>query len=150
MSRSRKSRLSPVRSTPDTEVARSLPADRAPRWIDFNHLKTQLSLERLLVHLNLLANLHGPGSQRRGPCPVHTENGQRKGRTFSVDLEHNLFECFDPNCAIKGDIIDLWAALKDIDLRDAAVELVQVFALQPAPPGTEKRQRTPSSKRWAR
>jgi len=37
-------------------------------------------------------------------------------------------------------VIDLWAALHQRDVRSAALDLVQVFALEPSPPGgPEKR-----------
>src|SRR5260370_10808914 len=124
---------------PDVGAARSdLPMSQslaASRWIDLAHVKSQLTLQRVLETLNLFAELRGRGSQRRGPCPVH---GQGKGRTFSVQLDDNLFQCFDKKCAIKGDIIDLWAAVKGLKLRDAALDLVRLFNLEPAP-GTEKR-----------
>jgi DNA primase len=100
-------------------------------------LKAQLRLQRLLEHLGLLADLRGRGSQRRGPCPVHGP-GHGTGRSFNVNLAKNVFQCFDPTCGIKGDVIDLWAALKGISLRAAALELVQTFHLEPAPV-TEKR-----------
>src|SRR5262249_39531413 len=62
------------------------------------------------------------------------------GRTFSVNLEENVFCCFDRRCGQQGDVIDLWAALHQLDLRAAAVDLVQTFGLEPAPArGTEKR-----------
>jgi hypothetical protein len=38
-----------------------------------------------------------------------------------------------PPCGIKGDVIDLWAHLKGLKLRHAALDLVQVFNLEPAP-----------------
>jgi transposase len=105
-------------------------------WIDFAHLKTQLSLQRVLEHLSLFAALRGRGSQRKGPCPVHAPSG--KGRTFSVNLDKHLFQCFHPPCGCKGDVIDLWAAIHKLSLRDAAVDLIKTFNLEPAPP-TEKR-----------
>ncbi len=114
-------------------------ASASAPWIDFAHVKTQLPLQRVLEHLDLLADLRGRGSQRRGPCPVHAHNGQRRGRTFNVHLDQNVFHCFDPKCAIKGDVIDLWAAVKGLPLRDAALDLVRTFALEPAAPGTENR-----------
>ena len=43
-----------------------------------------------------------------------------------------------PASAKKGDVIDLWAALHGLTLRQAAIDLVQKFNLEPAP-GTEKR-----------
>jgi transposase len=116
-----------------TDIHRSQPT--AGPWLDFAHLKSQLPIRRVLEHLNLFALLRGRGSQWRGPCPVH---GQGNGRTFSVHLEENVFQCFDAKCAIKGDVIDLWAAVKGLKLRDAALELVTLFNLEPAP-ATEKR-----------
>ena len=65
--------------------------------------------------------------------------GDARGRTFSVHLEQNVFQCFDKACAKKGDVIDLWASVKGMSLRDAALDLVATFGLKPAPPGTGKR-----------
>jgi hypothetical protein len=120
---------------PDThvDIPRSQPVTSA--WLDFKHLKSQLPIQRVLEHLNLFASLRGRGSQWRGPCPVH---GHGHGRTFSVHLGENVFQCFDPKCAIKGDIIDLWAVVKGLKPRAAALELVTLFNLEPAPV-TEKR-----------
>ena len=67
--------------------------------------------------------------------PIHRADG----RTFSVHLADNVFYCFDPACAKKGDVIDLWAALPPLTVRQAAVDLVQTFNLEPAP-RIEKRQ----------
>ena len=108
-------------------------------WLDFTHLRRQLPLARVLEHLGLLSSLRGRGAQRRGPCPVHASVA--KGRTFSVHLEHSVFHCFDAACGSHGDVIDLWAAVKHLPLRDAALDLVRTFGLEPAPPvsGTEKR-----------
>ncbi len=74
------------------------------------------------------------GPQRRGPCPVHAGRAQRRGRTFSVNLDDNVFHCFDAACGIQGDVIDLWAALKKLPLREAALDLARTFALEAAPP----------------
>ena len=77
----------------------------------------------------------GSGAQRRSACPIHRGDG--RGRTFSVNLEANGFNA---RCASKGDVIDLWAALHQRDLRSAALDLVNVFGLEPSPiSGTEKR-----------
>jgi CHC2 zinc finger len=109
-------------------------------WIDFDHVKSQLPLAPVLEHLQLLDGLRGSSSQRKGPCPLHgpKSDGQKRGRTFSVNLDKNVFQCFHPSCARKGDVIDLWAAVKGVTLRQAAVDLVQTFNLEPAP-ATEKR-----------
>jgi transposase len=106
--------------------------------IDFAHLKRQLPLARVLEHWGLSARWRGSGPQRRCACPLH--RGDARGRTFSVNLDSNVFHCFDTSCGQHGDVIDLWAALYHLSLRDAAIDLVQTFGLESAPiSGTEKR-----------
>jgi transposase len=112
--------------------------DGAGVWLDFAHLKRQLPMARILDHLGLTARLKGSGAQRRCACPIHRGDG--RGRTFSVNLEANVYQCFDAKCASQGDVIDLWAALHQRDVRGAALDLVQLFGLEPCPAGgTEKR-----------
>ncbi len=107
-------------------------------FIDFGHLKRQLPLARVLDQLGLLSRLRGSGPQRRCACPLH--RGDASGRTFSVNLDENVFQCFDARCGRKGDVIDLSAALHGLSLRQAALDLVRTFGLEPAPRGgTEKR-----------
>jgi hypothetical protein len=100
-------------------------------FVDFGHLKKQLSLQRLLDHLGLSARLRGSGLQRRGPCPLH--RGDARGRTFSVHPGEHVFQCFEPSWGRKGDGIDLWASVHGMSLRAAALDLVQTFNLEPAP-----------------
>jgi transposase len=109
-----------------------------PTLVDFAHLKKQLPLARVLDQLGLSACLRGSGPQRRGPCPIH--RGDNRGRTFSVNLQAQVFTCFDKTCGQHGDVIDLWASVKGMSLRQAALDLVQTFGLEPTPDqGTEKR-----------
>jgi hypothetical protein len=107
-------------------------------FIDFAHLKRQLPLAQVLAHLGLSARLRGSGAQRRCACPLH--RGDARGRSFSVNLEENVFCCFDKRCGKHGDVIDLWAELRHVSLREAAIDLVATFGLEPAAKsGTEKR-----------
>jgi transposase len=107
-------------------------------FIDFVHLKSQLPLTRVLEHLDLSERLRGKGAQRRCACPIHRGDG--RGRTFSVNLSESVFCCFDSRCGKQGDVIDLWAALRQVSLREAALDLVRTFDLEPAPAkATEKR-----------
>jgi transposase len=107
-------------------------------FLDFDHLKQQLTMARLLGHLGVASRLRGSGEQRRCACPIHRGDG--RGRTFSVNLEENVFRCFDARCGKQGDVIDLWAVLHQQNLREAALDLVRTFNLEPAPQaGTEKR-----------
>ena len=105
-------------------------------FIDFAHLRRQLPLAAVLGHLGIAPR--GRGTQRRCACPIHRADG--RGRTFSVNLDENVFHCFDAKCGQQGDVIDLWAALHHQSLRAAALDLVQTFNLEPAPArATEKR-----------
>ena len=128
---------------PERSVATAArPESRTPigphAQLDFAHLKQQLPMERVLDQLGLTVRLRGSGVQRRGPCPIHRGDG--RGRTFSVHLGDNVFQCFDATCGKKGDVIDLWASVKGMSLRDAALDLVNTFGLEPTPPKpTEKR-----------
>jgi transposase len=107
-------------------------------WLDFAHLKAQLPMSRVLDHLGLTPRLKGSGPQRRCACPIHRGDG--RGRTFSANLESNVYQCFDARCQSQGDVIDLWSALTQQDVRSAALDLVAVFGLEPSPPsGPEKR-----------
>jgi transposase len=128
-----------VTATGASPVADAGPGvDGAGVWLDFAHLKRQLPMSRVLDHLGLTPRLKGSGAQRRCACPIHRGDG--RGRTFSVNLETNVYQCFDAKCKSQGDVIDLWAALSQRDVRGAALDLVHVFGLEPSPPGgTEKR-----------
>jgi len=88
-------------------------------------------MAQALDQLGLLGRLRGSGPQRKGPCPLHRGDG--RGRSFSVNLDKNIFQCFDAGCGHKGDVIDLWASVNSMSLREAAIDLVRTFYLEPAP-----------------
>jgi transposase len=131
----------PARSEVTTACTASLPSGQAPRQasaVDFAHVKRQLPIARVLDQLGLSARLKGRGPQKRCTCPIH--RGDARGRTFSVHLDHGVFQCFDKDCGRKGDVIDLWASVVGMSLRDAALDLVRTFDLEAVPrTGTEKR-----------
>jgi transposase len=128
----------PARSEVTATCDNSLPQSGVSVWLDFAHLKRQLSMARVLDQLGLTPRLKGPAEQKRCACPIHRGDG--RGRTFSVNLESNVYQCFDAKCASQGDVIDLWAAVHKLSVREAALDLVRTFDLEPAPAGgTEKR-----------
>jgi DNA primase len=91
-------------------------------------LRDQITIQQVLEHLGFFAGLRGHGQQRRGPCPVHS---QREGveRTFSVNLDKNMFQCFHAGCGLKGNALDLWAAVHRLPLYEAAINLAETFQL---------------------
>ncbi len=106
-------------------------------FLDFTHLKGQLPMERVLDQLGVSSRLRGSGSQRKAQCPIH--GGDARGRTFSINLDEGVFCCFDKRCGKKGDIIDLWAAVNAMSLREAAIDLVNTFHSNPLPRKEQRR-----------
>jgi hypothetical protein len=107
------------------------PAPSAPEsrpGVDYAFLRQQVGMERVLVHLGLLARLVGGGQQRRGPCPLHGDPATA-GRSFSVNLSKDIFQCFDAACGARGNALDLWAAVHHLPLYEAAVHLAETFGL---------------------
>lgn len=117
----------------------SSPADNAPcpakavAWVNFAHLRDQITMERVLSKLGVLQQMRGVGSQRRGTCPIHGSEGMG-GRPFSVHLGKNIFRCLNAACAKQGNVLDFWVALRQLPLREAAIDLAQTFHLEFAPP----------------
>jgi transposase len=98
------------------------------QMVDFACLREQVTMEQVLKHLGFFASLRGRGHQRRGHCPVHSQPADAK-RTFSVHLGKNVFQCFHADCALKGNVLDLWAAVHRLSLYEAALHLAETFQL---------------------
>ncbi len=99
-----------------------------PGGIDFAAIRRQVTMEQVLNHLGHLERLSGSGPQRRGPCPLHADQRPR-GRSFSVNLEKNVCQCFHPPCGLKGNVLDLWARYHRLPLPEAALNLAETFSL---------------------
>jgi transposase len=118
-----------------TTAASSLKPDPAPvnapaarPKVDFAFLRQQVTMEQVLRHLGLFEQLRGRGLQRRGCCPVHSPLGQGQ-KTFSVHLGKQVFQCFEARCAVHGNVLDLWAAIRRLPLYEAALDLAATFHL---------------------
>ena len=107
----------------------NVPRPPGRRRIDYAALRRQVTMEQVLSHLGWLPQLTGRGRQRRGPCPLHGQpsDGQR---SFSVELDKHVFRCFHAECSAQGNVLDLWAAVQQLPLYEAAVQLAQTFALE--------------------
>jgi transposase len=98
--------------------------------VDFAFLRAQVTMQQVLDHLGLSAQLRGGSQQRRGPCPVHSHSADRE-RTFSVHLGKNVFRCFHAPCGVQGNVLDLWSAIHRLPLYEAALHLAETFHLSP-------------------
>lgn len=100
--------------------------------VDFAYLRGQVTLAQVLQHLGLLDQFKGTGPQRRGPCPVHVKTAVAtpvRQATCSIHLGKNVFQCFQAKCAAQGNALDLWAAVHQLPLYDAALHLAATFQL---------------------
>ena len=98
------------------------------RPIDFVELRRLVSIEQVLDFLQWLP-VERRGPQLRGPCPIHGSSEQ--SRTFSVNVERNVFRCFKPACDVKGNQLDLYALATGLPLLEAAHELCRRAGVQP-------------------
>jgi transposase len=98
--------------------------------LDFARLREQIPIEQVLRELHWWDCLKGSGPQRRGPCPIH-ESSSSHGRCFSVNLEKNVFQCFDASCSAKGNVLDLWAQSQRLSIPQAAEDLARRFETAP-------------------
>jgi len=114
--------------TPPSPVKQERPPVAVRPHLDFAFLRQQISLEQVLRHLGLLDQLRGSGAQRRGCCPVHSHPAAQE-RTFSVHLGKNAFRCFQKDCGVQGNALDLWAAIHRLPLYDAALHLAETFGV---------------------
>jgi hypothetical protein len=115
-------------TAPSVNAAVPSPTASRPR-VDFAFVREQITMERVLRHLGLLAGLRGRGQQLRGCCPIHAPAGAKES-TFSVHLGKNAFQCFQAKCGVQGNVLDLWAALHQRPLYEAAVHLAETFGLR--------------------
>jgi hypothetical protein len=65
-------------------------------------------------------------SRVRGP--VHSHRGAAE-RTFSVHLGKNAFQCFHADYGVKGNVLDLWAAIHRLPLYEGALHLAETLNL---------------------
>ena len=88
----------------------------------------------------LVASARRAGPQallRRARCTAATH----AAGPSSVHLDEQVFQCFDAEVPPSGDVIDLWSKLHHMPLREAALDLMRTFCLEPSssPRGPEKR-----------
>lgn len=117
---------SPPGNAPVPMVAQGSPPPA--RRIDFAKLREHISIKSVLCELDAWDGLKGHGPQRRGACPIHQPSGAQ-GRSFSVHIDRNVFQCFDASCGAKGNALDLWAQSRHLTIAEAARELAERFGI---------------------
>ena len=95
--------------------------------IDFVTLRKQIPMQRVLELLDYQPRSRA-SDQIRGPCPVH-QSTSPTSRIFSANIARNTFQCF--KCGAKGNQLDLWAQVHDLNIYEAAVDLCRQLNLEP-------------------
>ena len=89
--------------------------------IDYQAVRSLIPMADVLHWIGFTPTTHC-GSQLRGPCPL-PKCPSRTQRAFSVHLPKQLYHCF--TCRNHGNQLDLWAAVHELNLYNAAVDLCQ-------------------------
>jgi transposase len=95
--------------------------------LDFAKLRQQVSILQVLEQISWHP-VAMRGAQWRGTCPVH-EKPDTKSRSFAVHTEKNAYCCH--RCGTRGNALDLWTALQQKPLLEAAWDLVETLGLDP-------------------
>ena len=94
--------------------------------VDFRLVCEQIRMRDLLRLLEFEPT-RVRGDQWRGPCPVH---GSQRPRScsFSVNVRLGRYHCFV--CGSEGNALELWSAVRGVNLHASAVELCQLLGVE--------------------
>ena len=87
--------------------------------VHYKTVQSRVPMARVLERLGFVAR-GVTGDQLRGPCAVHRSRSPRS-RSFSVHLGRDVCRCFQ--CGFVGNQIQRWAALHQMTVYEAAVDL---------------------------
>jgi DNA primase len=91
--------------------------------IDFDKLRVEITMEQVLNLINFEPSSRS-GNQWRGPCPVH-QSTSSSSRSLSVNLTTGRYFCH--KCQSKGNQIEFWAAINQLPIYEAAVDLCRAL-----------------------
>ena len=94
--------------------------------VDFNILRDEITMQDVLDRLGFQPTSRA-GQQLHGPCPVHRSTSPGS-RSFSVNLDNNRYYCH--KCKSHGNQLELWAAVHELTIYQAAIDLCRVLGRQ--------------------
>ena len=123
---------------------------RGKAWVSYVAVKTAVPIERVLERIGH-PFVRKPDGHIEAICPIHKRTHRRQ---FKTTTNGRGFKCF--SCGVSGNVLDLVAALEQLELRDAALRLVEWFDLggsaatsrprTSVPAGNNKRRQAPDEK----
>lgn len=109
-----------------------------PTFIDFQAIKSQVSILQILEHYRLMGSLRQNGDLITGQCPIHDSN---RKIAFRANLTINCWNCFN-QCGCSGDIIDFVSRKERVSAQKAARLIIRWFDLSFDPPITQREEAT--------
>jgi DNA primase len=108
-------------------------------FVSFKAVKQSVSMAQVLDHYGLMETLVPRGRDSlTGPCPIHHGTNPTQ---FRVSPAKNIWNCFG-GCP-GGNVLDFVAQMEKVDIREAALRLVEWFG-PPAAGGPQGVPETPS------
>lgn len=98
----------------------------AKAWVDFKEIKAGASIEQVLSRYGV-NGLTRHGDELRGACPIH--KGSRDSKSFTVNVQKNVFQCFSSDCRARGNVLEFVAAMERCNIRTAALRLADWFKI---------------------
>jgi DNA primase len=91
--------------------------------VDFQTLRDEITMNDVLDQLGFQPTSRSD-NQLHGPCPVHRSTSAQS-RSFSVNLSSARYYCHQ--CKSHGNQLELWAAVKQLTIYEAAIDLCQIL-----------------------
>ena len=98
----------------------------ATNWVDFEALKQNVGIERVLEHYGVrLKQVHR--DYLRGLCPLPGHSSAHSVESFAVNTRKNIWSCHSDSCRktrngkVGGNILDLVACMESCAIREAAL-----------------------------
>ncbi len=92
--------------------------------VDFDVLRSEITMDQVLNQLDFQPTGR-TDQQLYGPCPIHGSSSTCS-RQFSVNVASGRYCCH--KCNSRGNQLELWAAVKDLALYDAAIDLCHTLS----------------------
>lgn len=104
------------------------------QWVDYKKIKTEVRIENLLKHYDLLGGLTEKNGNLVGKCPIHKGTNPTQ---FHASVAKNNFNCFG-DCHGGGNVIDFVAKMENVDIRKAGMLIQKWFDIEAKRPSETK------------
>jgi len=97
-------------------------------WVNYKRLREEIAFARVLDDLGVEVTIKGDQAMGFCPLPNHQARSEKRSKSFSVNLQRNIFQCF--GCQAKGNVLDFWALMNGHDPEDKEQFRTAALSLQ--------------------